>query len=264
MREMIDRFESTAKASGSRILFSAGFDSSPAELGVWLCQKEAKRLFGQPMTRVRGRMRKFVGGPSGGSVASGMAMMKLANEDPAKAAMLGDPYVLTPGFAGPAHPIYDVVEDEPGLGIVGPFSLGPTDMKNVHRSNYLLGHAYGADFVYDEKLLNPPAPPAQPPSFDTLPKPGEGPSTYVMENGCFELWMIGDGLHGETVRIVLEGSEDPYSATAGLASETALTLLNAEAVQPGIWTPIAALGDNLAANIMAHTSILGRPDSALS
>ena len=63
MREMIDRYEGIAKASGARILFSSGFDSIPAELGVWLCQREAERRIGKPMPRIRGRMRTFVGGP---------------------------------------------------------------------------------------------------------------------------------------------------------------------------------------------------------
>ena len=188
--------------------------------------------------------------------------MKLAREDPAKAALLGDPFALTPGFVGPEHPIYDVVEDEPDLGSVGPFTLGPTDMKNVHRSNYLMGHAYGRDFVYDEKLLNPPPPAAAPPSLDSLPKPGEGPSDYVMESGCFELLMIGENPTGDVVRLVLEGSQDPYNATAGLVSETALALLGAAELQPGIWTPIAALGEGLAANIFAHTGIVARADAA--
>ena len=82
-----------------------------------------------------------MGGPSGGSVASGMATMKLANENPANAAILADPFALTPGFRGPDHRLYDVVEEEPDVGRVGPFTLGPTDMKNVHRSNFLMGQS---------------------------------------------------------------------------------------------------------------------------
>jgi len=255
MLDMIHRYESTAKESGARILFSSGFDSIPAEMGVWLCQKEASRRYGQPLPRIRGRMRKFVGGPSGGSVASGMAMMKLAGENPASASLLGDPFALTPGFTGPEHPVYNLVADEPDLGKVGPFTLGPTDIKNVHRSNFLMNHAYGTDFIYDEKLVNPPPPPVQPPSFDMLPKPGEGPSNHVMENGCFDLLMIGEGPKGEQVRLSLEGREDAYTTTAKLVSETALALLNATQLKPGIWTPIAALHNELVSKIIDHAGI---------
>jgi short subunit dehydrogenase-like uncharacterized protein len=258
MRAMIDHHEAAAKASGARILFSSGFDSIPAELGVWQCQKEAVRIFGKPLPRIRGRMRKFIGGPSGGSVASGMAMMKLASDDPANAAMLDDPFALTPGFIGPKHPAYNLVSDEPGLGKVGPFTLGPTDMKNVHRSNFLMGHPYGTDFIYDEKLVNPPPPPISPPSIDALPKPGEGPSSDVMANGCFEMLFIGEGTNGESTGVVLEGHEDPYTTTARLVSETALTLLQAADLMAGIWTPIAALKDDLATKLIQYAGIAVR------
>ena len=261
MREMIDRHEESARSSGARMLFSCGFDSVPSELGVWLCQNEAVKIFGKPVKRIRGRMTKFIGGPSGGSMASGMAMMKLAREDPAKAAMLDNPFALTPGFQGPDHPPYNVVDEEAGLGMVGPFTLGPTDMKNVHRSNFLMGHPYGMDFVYDEKLVNPPPAPAQPPSPDLLPKPGEGPSAHVMDNGCFELLLIGENASGETVRVTLAGSDDPYTTTAKLASETAFALLRAKNLLPGLWTPVAALREELASMIFAHAGISAKTET---
>ncbi|TAJ74178.1 MAG: saccharopine dehydrogenase [Sphingobium sp.] len=257
MRAMIDRYEGIARANGARILFSCGFDSIPAELGVWACQAEAVRTLGHPLPRIRGRMRTFVGGPSGGSVASGMAMMELAREDPAKGALLADPYALTPGFAGPAHPEYNLVEDEAGLGPVGPFTLGPTDMKNVHRSNLLQGHPYGTDFVYDEKLVNPPPPPSQPLSLDKLPKPGEGPSAEVMANGRFDLLIIGEEDGAEKVHVVVKGDQEPgYKTTSMLISETAFALLAADNLSPGIWTPIAALGSALADRIARHTPVV--------
>ena len=255
MRDMIDAYEDTARASGARILFSCGFDSIPAELGVYLCQQEAVRLQGKPMSRVRGRMRKFVGGPSGGSVASGMAMMRLATEFPAKAALLADPFALTPGFHGPEHGSYQVIEDEPDVGRVGPFTLGPTDMKNVHRSNLLMGHPYGIDFVYDEKLVDPPPLPALPPSPDNLPKPGDGPADDVMANGCFDLLVIGEEA-GRTVSLAISGADDPgYRTTAKFVGETALALLSAGPLPGGIWTPIAALRDALANKLFEHAGI---------
>ncbi len=260
MREMIDRFEGTARSSGARILFSCGFDSIPSELGVWLCQNEAVKNSGKPVKRIRGRMTKFIGGPSGGSMASGMAMMMLARQDPAKAALLENPFALTPGFQGPDHPPYTVIDDEPGLGKVGPFTLGPTDMKNVHRSNFLMGHPYGTDFVYDEKLVNPPPPPAQPPSPDSFPKPGEGPSADIMENGCFELLLIGEDESGDTIRVTLAGGEDPYRTTAKLVCATAFALLEAENLRPGLWTPIAALREKLASEIVEHAGITVRTE----
>jgi len=256
MAEMIERHDDAAKSSGARILFSCGFDSIPAELGVWLCQQEAMRMLGKPVPRIRGRVRTFVGGPSGGSVASGMTMMKLAQSDPAKAALLADPFALTPDFTGPAHPEYAIEEDEPGVGKVGPFMLGPTDMKNVHRSNMLQGHPYGEDFVYDEKMIDPPPAMKAPPSPDSLPRPGEGPGEEIMRNGRFEIWMIGEDEGGERLRLVMKGSEEPgYRTTSKLIAETALALISDRSVPGGIWTPVAALGDALAQRVLECTAI---------
>ena len=42
MRQMIDKHEAAAKASGARIVFSCGFDSVPFELGVFFVQEEAQ------------------------------------------------------------------------------------------------------------------------------------------------------------------------------------------------------------------------------
>src|SRR4051812_46217781 len=48
MRQMIDKHEAAAKASGARIVFSCGFDSVPFELGAFFVQEEARRVFGAP------------------------------------------------------------------------------------------------------------------------------------------------------------------------------------------------------------------------
>ena len=67
MAQMIDRHEAAARASGARIVFSCGFDSIPFDLGVVFLQAEAQRRFGQPLQRVRGRVRVMKGGFSGGT-----------------------------------------------------------------------------------------------------------------------------------------------------------------------------------------------------
>ena len=48
MREMIDKYDAAAKASGARICFSSGFDSIPFDLGVLMLQQVAKQRFGAP------------------------------------------------------------------------------------------------------------------------------------------------------------------------------------------------------------------------
>ena len=158
MREMLNAHESTAKKTGARILFSCGFDSIPFELGVYFAQESAKEKFGKVVPRVKGRVRKVEGSLSGGTIATGKATMSAAQKDPNLVSLLIDPFVLTPGFRGPEQPRADKVELNPHLNMqVGPFIMAPINTKNIHRSNLLQGHAYGADFVYDEMSVMEPA-----------------------------------------------------------------------------------------------------------
>ena len=101
MREMIDKHEAAAKASGARIVFSCGFDSVPFELGAFFVQEEAKRVFGTPALRVKGRVRDMRGTLSGGTAASAKATFDAVAKDLSLVAILKDAFALTPGFKGP-------------------------------------------------------------------------------------------------------------------------------------------------------------------
>ncbi len=252
MRAMIDAYEGIARANGARILFSCGFDSIPSELGVYFLQKLAKDRFGAPLQRVRGRVTTFIGGPGGGSVATGMVMMKLTQEDADYARLMQDPFALTPGFRGPEQPTGMDVAVEADVGPVYPFKLGPTDAKNVHRSNLLMGHPYGQDFVYDEMMMGEP-PAGGPPPFASMPKPGEGPGAEILANGKFEMLFIGSDERGRQLRAIVSGSRDPgFVATSRMIVETALLLREDPALAPGIWTPGAAFTDRLIARLAKH------------
>ncbi|MCS5734506.1 saccharopine dehydrogenase family protein [Herbiconiux daphne] len=243
MRAMIDEHSAAARQSGARILFSCGFDSIPSELGVWTVQRAAIERFGEPLPRVRGRLTTFVGGPGGGSMASGRATAEAAADDPAIAALLADPFALTPGFVGPPQPSGSEAGSEPDVGAVRPFFLAPTDVQNVHRSNLLLGHRYGADLVYDEMLVGESA--FTPPPGAPL-APGEGPSTAAMNDGSFETVFIGSHPDGRELRAVVASSKDPgFLTTSRMVVETALGLLERQDVAPGVWTPGAALEGDL-------------------
>src|SRR6476469_7014672 len=104
MRQMIDTHETTAKSTGARIMFSCGFDSLPFELGVFCAQEEARKVFGAPSNRVKGRIRAMKGTFSGGTAASGKATFAAAARDLSLVALLKNPFVLTPGLEGPKQP----------------------------------------------------------------------------------------------------------------------------------------------------------------
>src|SRR6266436_5633614 len=157
MRQMIDAHQATAQSSGARIVFSCGFDSLPFELGVFFCQQAAKKAFGAPAARVKGRIRDMTQAVSGGTYASIKATFAAAAKDLSLVAMLKDPFVLTPGFTGPKQPPGNKpVLDQDLNSWTAPFPMSTINTRNIHRSNMLMGFSYGRDFVYDEMVLTGP------------------------------------------------------------------------------------------------------------
>jgi len=259
MRKMIDAYHARAKASGARILFSCGFDSLPFELGVFFVQKAAKAKFGAPAARVMGRVRKMQGGFSGGTAASLKATMAAAGKDPGVLDLLRDPFALTPGFKGPDQPHGMAPAYDEALGTwAAPFVMAAINTRNVHRSNALLGHAYGTDFVYDEMMTTGPgeqgeaiakaiATAPSPLGGDGGPKPGEGPSKAEREAGFYDLLFVAVGKDGKQARVSVGGDLDPcYGSTSRMIAETAVCLIrDGSGVPGGVWTPGAALGQPL-------------------
>ena len=202
MRQMIDAHENTAQQSGARIVFSCGFDSIPFDLGVFFLQEAARERFGVTVPRVKARVRKMKGTFSGGTAASLKATMQAAKQNPQILKLLGNPFALAPGFDGPAQPPANTPEYDEQLGSwAAPFIMAAINTRNVHRSNALMGHAYGTDFVYDEMLLTGPGDQGKAVaeavagdrslSSDKAPKPGEGPTPEERENGFYDVLFIG-------------------------------------------------------------------------
>lgn len=261
MRQMIDAHEASAKASGARMLFSVGFDSVPFELGVYFCQETARGKLGGVVPRVKGRVRGMQGGLSGGTAASGIATTAAIQKDPSMLAVMMSPFGLTPGFEGPVQPAGHKAGDDPDVGPVSPFMMAIINTKNVHRSNLLMGHAYGADFVYDEMVMGSPE--SGGPGFTDMaslpggvPKPGEGPSKAEREAGFYDILFVGIAADGRQVRVSVKGDMDPgYGSTSKMLAEAAICLVRAPDVAGGIWTPGAALQGRLVDRLQAHAGL---------
>ena len=268
MRQMIDAHEAAAKASGARIVFSCGFDSIPFDLGVFMLQREMQARFGQPAQRVRGRVRKMKGTFSGGTAASLKATMAAAAAQPGVLELLRNPFSLTPGFEGPRQPSGSKPMVDEVLGLwVAPFVMAAINTRNVHRSNFLLGHAYGADFVYDEMMVTGAGEKGEALAnavaadkslgADDGPKPGEGPSREERESGFYDVLFIGTDTAGHSLRVGVKGDRDPgYGSTSKMITEAAVCLLqDATATPGGIWTTAPALGDKLIARLQANAGL---------
>ena len=275
MRKMIDAHEAQAKASGARIVFSCGFDSIPFDLGVFMLQNEMRARFGGPANRIRGRVRKMKGTFSGGTAASLKATMAAAASDPGVLDLLRNPFSLTPGFEGPRQPSGNEPMVDEALGVwVAPFVMAAINTRNVHRSNFLLQHAYGVDFVYDEMLVTGPGEKGE--AFakavaadkslggEDGPKPGEGPSRQEREAGFYDVLFLGQNTNGDTLRVGVKGDRDPgYGSTSKMITEAALCLLqDASGTAGGIWTPAAAMGVPLLRRLQAHAGLSFAVESA--
>ena len=149
MYEMISAHSKEAKESGSRIVFSCGFDSIPFDLGVYFLQKNMQKKYGKTSNKIRGRVKAMNGEFSGGTIASLGATMASLKAKPDLIKVLANPFSLTEGFQGPNQPddSKPIFDEELGMW-VAPFVMAPINTKNIHRSNALLGHLYGDCLLY--------------------------------------------------------------------------------------------------------------------
>lgn len=269
MHQMIERHEAKAKATGARIVFSCGFDSVPFELGAFFVQEEARRVFGAPALRVKGRVRDMRGTLSGGTAASAKATFDAVAKDLSLVAILNNPFALTPGFEGPKQPRGNKPLFEDDLqSWAAPFMMALINTRNVHRSNMLMGFPYGRDFVYDEMVLTGAGEKGEANAKLVMaansgktgpkaPKPGEGPSKEERENGLFDLLYVATAPDGRQVRAGVTGDRDPgYGSTSKMISECAICLLrDTPDVAAGFWTPGAAMQHRLIKRLVDNAGL---------
>ena len=267
MHEMIAAHGDAAKASGARIVFSCGFDSIPFDLGVLYLQQLAAEENQAPLTRIKGRVRSMKGTMSGGTLASFKATMAAAGKNPELIKVLMDSFALTEGYVGPEQPsgLAPIFEDDLGSWSA-PFVMATINTKNIHRSNFLLGHSYGEDFVYDEMLLTGPGEEgeaiakgvaADKSMAESTIQPGEGPSQEERDNGSYDVMFSGSNSSGYNVVASVQGDKDPgYGSTSKMIAEAAVCLaLHPELAEGGIWTPAAALGAPLIDRLQSNAGL---------
>ncbi len=266
MRRMIDTHGAAASAGTARICLSSGFDSIPFDLGVVMLQQEAMARYGEPAPRVKCRVRAMKGTFSGGTAASLKATLGAIGQDHSLLPVLLDPFALTPGFTGPPQPRGDAVEfDEASQSWAAPFIMAQINTKNVHRTNFLLGHPWGKGFTYDEMVLTGPGDAGEAAAKFVAgtpmiggandPQPGEGPSLQEREEGFYDVLMIGEWPDGRTIRTSVKGDRDPgYGSTSKMLAETGIALLDCPAAS-GIGTPGAILGEALVARLEANAGL---------
>jgi len=273
MAQMIPLVDEIARSSGARIIFSSGFDSIPFDLGVVYLQQQAFQRFGRYFTQVSGRVKSMKGTFSGGTVASMMATISALGKDHSLLQGMKNSFLLTPGFKGVKQAPSHLVKYDPTLANwCTPFVMAPINLKNVHRTNYLLNYPWGQDFQYDEMVLTGSgdegearakklfkndnrqqtllyfAPTRWLLAKFVLPKPGQGPNKDQRDKGSFEIVFHGNDT-AHTMIASVKGFQDPgYGCTSQMIAQSAMCLLESfpkEKLVGGVYTPGAAMGSTL-------------------
>jgi len=267
MHKIINECSDDASKSGARVIFSCGFDSIPFDLGVLFVQEEAMNKLNKYAPSVRGRVRDMNGEFSGGTAASMKATMSSLSQNPELLNVLINPHALCEGFQGcqqedDTKPKYD----EELQTWVAPFFMAPINTKNIHRSNALMNHKYGEDFMYNEMWISGPGDEGKaiadviastnPIAGDDAPKPGEGPSREKRENGNYDILFCAD-VDGKVIKASVAGDMDPgYGSTSKMITESAICLVkDASDLEGGIYTPASSLGTKLIKRLEANAGL---------
>ena len=284
IRQMIERYDSVAKASGARIVNCCGFDSIPSDLGVFYTQQQSQELFGENCNDIKMRVKVVKGGLSGGTFASLINVMKEASNNPALRKEMSDPYSLCPGETEKTR------QHNPGLAEFDkasnnwtvPFIMAAINTRIVQRSNSLLSQPYAKPFLYEESMqmgeglgarlratafggglagfmVTASLKPGRWLLARLLPSPGEGPSPEEQENGYFDLRFYGSTPKGKTLLCKVTGDRDPgYGSTSKMLGQASICLardIDKAEVGGGLLTPASCFGDTLIERLKAYSGL---------
>lgn len=273
VKGLIEKHHAEASAKGIRIIPSCGFDSIPSDLGAFF----SAQAIGKPIKRIES-FHSYEGGASGGTLETMFSMGELDLGDD-----LTNPFLLNPEDSYSDEQM-QLSSDRVGIAKKseinawsGPFIMATANTRVVRRTEALLAlrqESYGPDFTYQEHafhkswwsaakslvltglsvliLLSPLKRLVKP----FLPKPGEGPSETVQENGWFDCKFIVEASDGTKSVFNMNGKGDPgYKVTSKLVSECALCLIEDQNTLPGgveyggILTSASGLGESLIARL---------------
>jgi short subunit dehydrogenase-like uncharacterized protein len=288
VRDSIDLFHKQALDTGARIVHACGFDSIPSDLTVYALYRRAREDGAGELVGTDFVVRKFSGGLSGGTIASGLEVLRTVSSDPDVRCQFADPYTLSPDRdAEPelgAQPDLrwrrgrQIAPELTGLWTAG-FAMASTNTRIVRRSNALQDWAYGRRFRYSEHMSLGSSAVAPVTSGvvngignavsglgsryfrllprrlveRVLPKPGTGPSEAVRERGFYKAETYTTTTSGARYVATIAQRGDPgYKATSVLLGESGLTLaIDRDELSElrGVLTPAAAMGDALLARL---------------
>lgn len=199
------------------------------------------------MDEVRFLADKMMGSVSGGTLAS---MFNLFEAPISQLLRLLNPFFLCPRDPTTKEPtipyenksLYSRACDNAVMGYdqvtsswTMPYLMQAVDTRLINRSNALSGYRYGRTFVFTERMIVPNVFAA---FFGTLaltvaqaliafpvsryllkfviPKPGQGPSQWMLDNGFFTARLWGRAVHPQTgAEVLVQGSVRAYNGDPG-------------------------------------------------
>lgn len=271
VRDMLDAHGEIAAATKAKIIPFCGFDSIPADLGIWFLQKYMRETWQSELTASDGYYTLSGGGLNGGTLLSALNMLEKG-----EARRLGNPKLLTKDLKHrnfipkvknrkKNHYAKDIKK------WVYPFFMAEINTKVVYRSIALAAEynlPYPEQFIYEEfhaigKRTSAFMGAAGMTSFGLLgqfglfrklvkklgPSSGEGPKEENIEEGFFKLRIVGEDNKGNRAMMTLKYNGDAGNkATVCFLCECALALsLDVERLPAysGFLTPTIALGSVL-------------------
>jgi len=296
VRRSIDDFHKQAIDTGARIVHACGFDSVPSDMSVYALYRRVQQDGEGDLLDTNYVLRGASGGASGGTLASGIEVLRASSSDSEIRKLLADPYTLSQDRAAepelgnqpdmPWRRGRDIAPELSGVWAMA-FVMALYNTRIVRRSNALMDYAYGRRFRYAEFMSVGPSPLApvisavatvatnggallgsrflrfvpQAVVDRVLPKPGTGPSEEVRENGYYRVETYTTTSTGARYVATMSQNGDPgYKATSVMLGECGLALARDRDKLPdryGVLTPAAAMGDALLARFPAAGISIG-------
>ena len=266
IREMISKYDEIAKQTNSTLVPFSGFDSVPSDLAVHLIKEKMRRKHQEDIQNVH-VIYKAKGGINGGTIASAFESISSIPKDE-----MSNLHYLCPNERAYFPSLEEKLRKDDQDRYVAPFFMEQINNKVVYRTKFLSGHqGYAKNFVYEESMHT-----TANFSFITssilqkslelsdilmkkslsakllrklLPKPGEGPSSQLIENGFFKAKVIGKTVSGKLEKIQIYAEGDPGNkATVNLFLLCLECLLQIPNPPAGFQTPVSCFGDKLSEN----------------
>jgi len=287
-RRVIDEYQEQAEKKGIFLVPSCGFDSIPSDLGVLFTASQIQARYATSCTSMQGYFEVHGGGASGGTLASAMGILSLPLTQIMK---LQQPFYLNPKDSIPLR--VRAAEKEQNFPRFDShmkkwttkWFMSMYNTRVVRRSVALLKQTkqhpestyFDNDFTYNESMFVSNViwafvvplgifffmiialfPPTR--WFLTkfvLPTPGQGQSAQKRAGSWFRVSFRGVTADQKSVVTTLQGG-DGYEATAQMAAETSLCLLQDKASilsqrqgRGGVLTPATTCGLRLVDRLRA-------------